>query len=369
MKTLKTLFILSAIAIIFLPGCDLKPRGEEKTENIPEKKRIEVIQNKEDNRIDVLIDGHLFTSYIHPESIKKPVLYPVYTSSGVAVTRGYPLDPKPWERVDHPHHVGIWLNHGDVNDLDFWNNSDSIPPDRRMHYGTIYHRSVQNTRNGNEEGFLEISATWERPDGRVLLDENSKFYFSGHDQVRIIDRITTLTARDLDVLFKDSKEGVIGIRVIRELEQPANETLELLNENLKPEMVKPEEDDRSRGLYQSSEGLEGDAVWGTRARWVKLGSDYQGVPIGIVMMDHPDNPNHPTHWHARGYGLFAANPFGSKMFTGGKETFNFFLSKGKSMVLKYRIYIYDGTEPNEEEINQIYDTFVSAFGSGAEEAK
>jgi hypothetical protein len=355
--------------MLFFSGCNQKAGEGAKTKNVPEKKRIEVIQHKEDNRVDVLIDGHLFTSYIHPASIKKPVLYPVFTSSAVAITRGYPLDPRPWERVDHPHHVGIWLNHGDVNDLDFWNNSDSIPPDRRMHYGTIYHRAVKNSRSGNDQGFLEITATWERPDGRVLLDENSKFYFSGHEGVRIIDRITTLTARDLDVLFKDSKEGVLGIRVIRELEQPADETLELLNENLEPVRVKPEEDNRSSGLYRSSEGLQGDAVWGSRARWVKLGANYQGVPLGIVMMDHPDNPNHPTHWHARGYGLFAANPFGSKMFTDGKESFNFFLPKGESVVLKYRMYIYDGTEPDDEEINQIYDTFVSAYETDTEAAQ
>jgi len=159
------------------------------------------------------------------------------------------------------------------------------------------------------------------------------------------------------------------IRVIRELEQPADETLELLNENLVPVRVKPEEDNRSIGLYRSSEGLQGDAVWGSRARWVKLGANYQGLPLGIVMMDHPDNPNHPTHWHARGYGLFAANPFGSKMFTDGKESFNFFLPKGESVVLKYRMYIYDGTEPDDEEINQIYDTFVSAYDSDTEAAQ
>jgi hypothetical protein len=362
MKTLKTL--LPLVMILFLGNCNNKPRNVVEEDQAPKKERIQVIEKEDENRVDVVIDGNLFTSYIHPATIKKPVLWPVYTSSGMAITRGFPLDPKPWERVDHPHHVGIWLNHGDVNDLDFWNNSDSVPPDRRMHYGTIYHQSVKNTKNGNDQGYLEIRAEWRRPDGRTLIDENSKFYFSGRDQVRIIDRVTTLTATDLDVLFKDSKEGVMAIRVIRELEQPTNEILELLNENLEPVKVKPEDDHRSIGHYISSEGLEGDDVWGSRARWVKLGSEYQGKSIGIVIMDHPENPNHPTHWHARGYGLFAANPFGSKMFTDGHETFNFFLSKGESVVLKYRIYLYDGMVPDEEEINKIYDEFVKAYQSG-----
>lgn len=367
MKTFRILLPLSIMMALFLGSCNNKPRNVEEEDQNRERDRIQVIDKEVENRVDILIDGSLFTSYIHPASIKKPVLYPVNTASGIAITRGYPLDPKPWERVDHPHHVGIWLNHGDVNDLDFWNNSDSVPVDQRMHYGTIYHQSVKSTKNGRDQGYLETSAEWKRPDGRTLIHENSKFYFSGQDHVRIIDRVTTLTATDLDVLFKDSKEGVMAIRVIRELEQPASETLELLNENLMPVKVKPEDDQRSAGHYVSSEGLEGDDVWGSRARWVKLGSEYQGKPIGIIIMDHPENPNHPTHWHARGYGLFAANPFGSKMFTDGHETFNFFLSKGLSVTLKYRIYIYDGIVPGDAEINKIYDAFVSTYQSNGDE--
>ncbi len=375
MKTLKVLLPLSVVMILFLGNCTDRSGDNEKSteqteaEKTPLKERIRVIDNKDEGRVDVLIDDKLFTSYIHPASIKKPVLYPVYTSSGLAITRGFPLDPKPWERVDHPHHVGIWLNHGDVNDLDFWNNSDSIPSDQKMHYGTIYHRSVKNTISGDDRGYLEIRAEWERPDGRVLLDENSKFYFTGRDGVRIIDRVTTLTARNLDVLFKDSKEGLVAIRLIRELEQPANEILELLNENLVPVEIKPEDDNRSKGHYVSSEGLEGDDVWGSRARWVKLGTELEGNPVGIVIMDHPENPNYPTYWHARGYGLFAANPFGSKMFTDGRESFNFFLPNGKSVVLKYRIYIYDGTVPDETEINQIYEAFVTTYESGVDDSR
>ena len=45
------------------------------------------------------------------------------------VTRGFPLEPRPGERVDHPHHVGLWFNHGDVNGVDFWNNSESLRPE------------------------------------------------------------------------------------------------------------------------------------------------------------------------------------------------------------------------------------------------
>ena len=88
---------------------------------------VEVKVNEAAKRVDVTIDGKPFTSYIWPSTLKKPVLYPLRTAKGTLVTRGFPLDPRQGERVDHPHHVGMWLNHGDVNGLDFWNNSDAIP--------------------------------------------------------------------------------------------------------------------------------------------------------------------------------------------------------------------------------------------------
>ena len=84
-------------------------------------------------RVDVLVDGELFTSYVYSDTLpvlKKPVLYPLRTASGATVTRGYPLDARPGERVDHPHHIGLWFNYGDVEGLDFWNNSDVVPAER-----------------------------------------------------------------------------------------------------------------------------------------------------------------------------------------------------------------------------------------------
>ena len=42
-------------------------------------------------------------------------------------SRGFPLEPRPGERVDHPHpQRGSWLNYGSVNGVDFWNNSTVV---------------------------------------------------------------------------------------------------------------------------------------------------------------------------------------------------------------------------------------------------
>jgi hypothetical protein len=91
--------------------------------------RVSVVVNEEARRVDIAIDGQPFTSYIWPTTLKKPVLYPLRAATGTVVTRGFPLEQRPGERIDHPHHAGLWLNYENVNGIDFWNNSDAIKPE------------------------------------------------------------------------------------------------------------------------------------------------------------------------------------------------------------------------------------------------
>ena len=113
--------------------------------------KIKLVTKAAEKKIDVLIGGKLFTSYIYPDNIKKPVLWPVVTDGGNEVTRQFPLKNKAGERADHPHHVGIWLNYGDVNGLDFWNNSEAISLENADKYGTIYHETLESTKSGKGE--------------------------------------------------------------------------------------------------------------------------------------------------------------------------------------------------------------------------
>src|ERR1700678_2778741 len=109
-------------------------------------KGVRVGADEAHRRVDITIDGQPFTSYLWPTSLKKPVLYPLITDQGIPVTRGYPLDPRPNERVDHPHHAGLWFNYGNVNGFDFWNNSDAIKPEARSKMGTILHTRIVSTK-------------------------------------------------------------------------------------------------------------------------------------------------------------------------------------------------------------------------------
>jgi hypothetical protein len=159
----------------------------------------------------------------------------------------------------------------------------------------------------------------------------------------------------------DTKEGMFGIRVARQLELPSKEDVTLLDSRGNPTKVKALPTDRVSGNYISSEGVSGEAVWGTRARWMNLCGNIADEKISLVICDHPKNKSYPTFWHARGYGLFSANPLGTKDFTKGKEALNFSIPAGKSTTFRYRIIINSGTHLADKEINAYADEFAGKY--------
>jgi len=317
---------------------------------------IEIKVNEAEKKVDVIVDNQLFTSYIYPSTIKKPVLWPVISPEGNVLTRSYPMENKAGDRTDHPHHVGIWFNYGDVNGLDFWNNSDAIPAEERPKFGTIYHQSLGKVKDGKGKASFEAESLWKAPDNTSLLNEKTTFSFQAKDGLRIIDRKTTLTALVDEVDFTDNKEGMYAIRVARELELPSDKPTELMDSHGVVTKVAKMDNTYVKGDYRSSEGIEGGDVWGTRATWMKLGSEINGEDVSLVIVDHPKNVGYPTYWHARDYGLFAANPLGQKVFSEGKEELNYSLKKGQSVTFNYRMIIAS-SDLTDEEINQLVKDF------------
>src|SRR5260370_39403844 len=182
------------------------------------KDRIRVIPNEAERRADIVIDGRPFTSYIWPEKLAKPVLYPLRTAKGTIVTRGFPLEPRPGERVDHPHHAGLWFNYGNVNGFDFWNNSEAIKVEDAPKMGNIRTRAITLTKSGPDQAELEVDADWISGKQQLILKEHTRFVFRGGAKFRSIDRVTALQPLDEKVVFNYDKEAVIGMRLARALE-------------------------------------------------------------------------------------------------------------------------------------------------------
>jgi hypothetical protein len=356
------LFSCLLIVVMNFSGCrsDQSARLDATSRNISSvaENQVELVRNDKDRKVDVMINGTHFTSYLYPEDLKKPVLYPIKTANGTIITRGYPIEPRPGERVDHPHHVGLWFNYGDVNGLDFWNNSDAIPENKRSNYGTILHKEIKNIHTSSDMGQLDVTMEWVGPGGEKILQENTSFIFKGKGNQRLIDRITTLKALENDVFLKDNKEGVLGLRVARELEHPSENPEIFTDASGKPTDVPIMNNEGVTGNYRSSEGTEGNEVWATRANWMILSGQINDEHISVAILDHKDNVGFPTYWHARGYGLFAANPLGQKAFSDGKEELNFKLSAGESVTFKHRIIVNSGEKVPDEQLNNEYNNFI-----------
>jgi len=348
---------MRGISIVLVTACALAMGIPAALRSAPE--HIRVVPNEAAKRVDVLIDGQPFTSYIWPERLAKPVLYPLRTAKGTLVTRGFPLDPRPGERVDHPHHVGLWFNYGNVNGFDFWNNSEAIKPEDAPKMGNIRHRAIAAAKSRADAGELEIEADWITGKQQLLLREHTRFVFRGGTDFRSIDRITTLTALDAKVVFTDDKEGVLGMRVTRALEAASDKPDVFTDASGRPTTVAKLDNTGVNGTYLTSEGKKGEAAWGTRGRWCNLSGQVGDEPVTIAILDHPANPGFPTYWHARGYGLFAANPLGQKVFSNGKEELTFSIAPGQSVTFRYRILI-SSRLVTAQETEAAYKDFVAA---------
>lgn len=322
--------------------------------------RISVVDKPAERRVDVLVDGKPFTSYLYPATLQKPVLFPIRSAAGAVVTRGYPLEPRAGERADHPHHVGHWFNYGDVNGYDFWGHSDATPKDRKAMAGTIVHKAITKASSGADRGELAVRADWTLADGSTLLREETRFVFTGGPNTRAIERITTWTAADKPVTFRDTKEGAFGIRVARALDHPSK-AREVLVSGSNPKETERRVDTSgvATGNYIGSDGKTGEAVWGTRGPWMGLTGTIEGKPVTVAILDHPSNHGHPTYWHARGYGLFAANPIGRQGYDPKQEPASLTLKPGESVTFRHRILVAD-EHLTREQLQKAFAEFSAA---------
>lgn len=346
--------IVMIITVVFLISCGTKSK-------------ITFVNQEAEKRVDVMVDGKLFTSYYWPDNVMKPILFPINTSAGTAITRGYPLKNRPFETTDHPHHNGSWLNYGDVNGYNFWGNLGPNPDTtaaarkRNSTLGSIRHLNFEQMTGGTGEGLLVADESWVLYSGKELMSERTEYRFIAKGSVRMIDRITTLTAKEDSVTFRDTKEGMFGMRVARQLELPSKDRRTMTDAQGNPSKEAVVSTESVTGNYRSSEGVTGENVWSTRAKWMDLYGNIGDEKISVVICDHPKNVSYPTWWHSRGYGLFCLNPFGARDFTVGKEVLNYTIPPGKSITLRYRIIVNSGSHLTDAEINAFADDFAGKY--------
>lgn len=265
-----------------------------------------------DGKIRVELNGELFTEYIYTEA-QRPYLYPVIGPTGAPITRNWPMKEGENEKKDHGHHKSLWFTHGDVNGIDFWTDGDDK--------GRIETAKILKLVSG-ETGVIQVRNNWVGPDGGLVLVEDRAMRFFTEGDSKYIDFKISVRATEGDVVFGDTKEGSMAIRLAptMRVDGPV-----------------------AQGHILNSEGNQGKDAWGKRAKWCDYYGPVEGETVGVAIFDHPGNPRHPTWWHVRNYGLFAANAFGVHNFEGKPEgTGDFEVSEGESATFSYRFYLHKG---------------------------
>lgn len=280
-------------------------------------KAEQVTVSESENRFTIETGGQPFATL--RLDLQRPCIHPLAGPGGVSVLRNYPVaKATPGESADHPHHTGLWFAHGSVAGEDFWHGKETT---QKPH-----HWSATTSEGGVT---VEGSIDWLKSGGEKTLTEKRTLRFSSDDQARTIDFTSELTSATGEaVTFGDTKEGTFAIRMAPELRL---------------------EGKVAAGSAFNSEGVEGKAIWGKRARWVCYSGTVGDEKISVAIFDHPSNLRHPTWWHARAYGLCAANPFGIHDFENKPAgSGDFELAAGDRLRLDYRVLLLEGNADSKK---------------------
>lgn len=260
--------------------------------------------------LQVYLPRDLFTE-LNFKDVRKPFFWPVLAPGRIPITRVWPMIDVDYEDKDHPHQKGLYFMHGAMNGIDFWNEN--------RNFGTIQQTSHDYTGPGPVVR-LTTQNDWIGPEGNKFCEDERTYLFWNMNDPRVMDVSITIRASEGPLTIGDSKEGTFGIRLTRWMTVKAG-----------------------TGNMESSEGLKDRDVWGKRAAWVDYYGSKEGNTVGIAILEAPGNFRFPTFWHARDYGLFAANPFGVRDFTGNPvDNGTTELNQGETLNLSYRVLVHSG---------------------------
>ncbi len=282
---------------------------------------------RKDQQIDISVDGKPFTVYYFNADVAKPYLMPLTTASGLVVTRQFPVlndvsagDPK--ASSFEPHQRPLFFGHGDMDGLDFWQEPvfDKYYSDHgHQAYGHMVLKSIDQATSDGNAATIRARFSLNDPSNRTIAEETQTYIFRGEGAMRTIDCEFVLYATNGPLDIGDTKEGTFGLRLAPELSAPL-------------------------GQMMNSAGAHGEkAIWGKPADWVDYTGTISGKRVDVAIFDSPASFRHPTTWHARAYGLFAANPFGLREFTGKPERDgSWAVPEGQSVKFRYRVLIHEG---------------------------
>ena len=332
MRNLRSLAVLS-FALTLAAGCSTNASRAPATPS-PAGQGVKITELPD--RLHIEINGRLFTEYFFKD-VPRPYYYPLMGPGDAPMTRNWPMKTTANEEHDNPHHRSLWFAHGEVNGQDFWS--------EQKNFGKIVHDGFTAIKSRERMGVISSRDKWVASDGKVICtDERTlRIYNPGAVDERMFDFEITLHASNGELTFGDTKEGTMAVRLA--------ETMRLKGKV-------------GHGHIINSAGVRDGDTWGKRADWCDYYGPVDGKAVGIAIFDHPQNPRHPTWWHVRDYGLFAANPFGQHDFEKlpNKTAGNLVVPAGQSITFRYRFYLHAGDE-QQAKVAERYQEYVKG-GAG-----
>ncbi len=237
---------------------------------------------------------------------------PIFGPSGEAITDDYP--------DDHPHHRGVWWSWpvtrwGDkVGDIWAVVKVHARPAEKAPRVAA-----------GPVMAVIEAESIWKWEDAAPIVRENVLIRaFRAGKAGRFIDVEVSLTGLAEGVAIGGRPKAGYGGFAIRA--QPGEEQKIVLHTD--PKDSKP------------------------RRAWVDYSAVFPGGKgrTGIMLLEHPTNPDYPSQLQE--YGRINCV---MSAFPGDREVA---LPKGKTVVLKYRIWVHSGTA-DEKTLGQIWAAYSS----------
>ena len=263
------------------------------------------------DQVSIQNKGKELLRFHYGAELRRPYIYPVNGPSGLSLTRmGHPHDP-----YGHSHHNSVWISHHMINEIDFWG-------DRGENKGRIVHQKVEALEDSDISASVVSSSYWEDPDDQIVFKEWRRITAEVRPEgqyLMIID--LKLEAVLPEVKIRKTPFGMIGVRMAKSIGVH----------------------DGGGRIINSNGQINEEEVFWKSARWVDYsGQIANGVVEGLTLMDHPDNPNHPTFFHVRNDGWMGA----CLTFEADSK-----LKKGESIQLRYGIYVHSNLlTPAEIEI-------------------
>ncbi|MDD2512282.1 MAG: PmoA family protein [Proteiniphilum sp.] len=257
-----------------------------------------VTAEKLGDKIEIKIDGNLFTNYILSGFEKYPFFYPVNGPSKASVTS--------MRNANYPHHSSLFFGCDRVNGGNYWQEG--------LERGQIISLWADIIESGGERVVIENECIWRRPGADAPIKDKRLIVVSAPSKNKFqIDFHVTMEML-MDVVIEKTNHSLFSGRV--------DPDLAVIN----------------GGTMINAEGEKGEkGTFGKRSPWIDCYGKRLGKIEGMAILQHPSNEWYPAPWFTRDYGFFSPTP----MYwpAGDKSTQ---LKKGELIKLKYRVLVHSG---------------------------